>query len=246
MRKFLFLLLAAGLLYPVLSFATGVKPPKKFGDIDKHNLELLYCPIDSSAPAYYIFDWGEAYFDFNTGDIMLLYHARIKIVNSKGFSRGNVTLSYAVNDPIKHLKAATYNLVDGKIEVTRVDNSMIFKEKVIEDERKMKISFPDIRDGSIIEYSYLKNAGDVYNLVPWTFQSDIPVTVIHQDTHSGSFSHGSSQRRKERTEISACICDLSVSRPIISNEKIQMTNQVQMVKCSNSRPKKEQNLDFEF
>jgi len=175
MRKFLFLLLAAGLLYPVLSFATGVKPPKKFGDIDKHNLELLYCPIDSSAPAYYIFDWGEAYFDFNTGDIMLLYHARIKIVNSKGFSRGNVTLSYAVNDPIKHLKAATYNLVDGKIEVTRVDNSMIFKEKVIEDERKMKISFPDIRDGSIIEYSYLKNAGDVYNLVPWTFQSDIPV-----------------------------------------------------------------------
>ena len=174
-RSFFLLLLTAALLGPHLSVLAGVKPPKKFGVIDKNNLAITVCPLDSSAPAYYIFDWGEAYFDFNTGEMMLKYHARIKIINNKGFSYGDLTLPFRVNNPVKHLKAATYNLVDGKIETSKVDNSMIFNEKIMGDQRQLKISFPDVHEGSIIEWSYLRSAGDVYNLVPWTFQADIPV-----------------------------------------------------------------------
>ena len=176
MRKFLFLLLMGiGLLYPFFKSEASVKPPKKFGDIDKHDLEIRSCPIDSSASAYYIFDWGEAYFDFNTGAIMLVYHARVKIIDKNGFSYGDITIPFNAKSPVKKLKAATYNLVDGKMEVSKVDNTMIFNERVIENQRRLKISFPDVREGSVIEWTYVKSAGNAFNLVPWTFQADIPV-----------------------------------------------------------------------
>jgi hypothetical protein len=176
MRKILFfLLMGIGLLCSFHTADASVKPPKKFGDIDKHNLEITSCPLDSTAPAYYIFDWGEAYFDFNTGGMILEYHARIKIINKSGLTYGDVSIPFNGKSPVRRLKAATYNLKDGKIEVSKVDDSMIYNEKVIGSQRKLKISFPDVREGSIIEWSYTKSVGSIYNLVPWSFQTDIPV-----------------------------------------------------------------------
>jgi hypothetical protein len=176
MKRFpLSLLTATAGLFFVFQAYAGVKPPKKFGDVSKQELEVQVCPIDSSASAYYIFDWGEAYFDFDSGEMLLKYHARIKIINDQGFSYGDLTIPFSAKKPVTHLKAATYNLVDGKVQVSKVNNSMIFNEKVMDEQRQLKISFPDVREGSVIEYTYLKSAGNVYRLVPWTFQADIPV-----------------------------------------------------------------------
>ena len=173
-QKIFFLVVLAGLMFPGTARPEGIKHPKKFGDISKRNLETNVCYLDSTAPAYYIFDWGHAYFDYNNQEMKLEYHARVKIINKNGLSYGTVTLYHPANRPIVHLRAATYNLVDGKIEVSKVDKSMIFEEKVSGSQRRLKISFPDVREGSIIEYSYRKSTGDYINLVPWYFQADIP------------------------------------------------------------------------
>jgi len=174
-KRIIFFVVLAGILYPGTAKSEGIKPPRKFGDISPKNLETNICYLDTTAPAYYIFDWGHAYFDYNHQEMILEYHARIKIINNNGLSYGTVTLPHTANRPIVHLKAATYNWVNGKMEVTKVNNSMIFEEKVTGSQRNLKISFPDVREGSIIEYSYRRTTGDYYHLVPWIFQTDIPV-----------------------------------------------------------------------
>ncbi len=172
-KNAIILLLIMGSMNPFIS--SVARPPGKFGDINKRNLELDVCFLDSSASAYYIFDFGEAYFDFNTNGMTLEYHARIKILNSNGFSYANLKIPYYAGKPVTKLRAATYNLVDGKVVTTKVDKKMIFDEKVSGDLRQLKISFPDVREGSIIEYTYHKTTGDYVHLVPWVFQTNIPV-----------------------------------------------------------------------
>jgi hypothetical protein len=73
------------------------------------------------------------------------------------------------------LKAATYNLQDGKVVKSEVEKSMIFDEKVTTNYRKLKISFPDVREGSIIEYTYKRNGGSLVSLFTWYFQTTVPV-----------------------------------------------------------------------
>ena len=171
------------LLYriPVIAVLTATlslsaqKPPAKFGDISMENLKMVIYPADSSAPAFYIFDFGKAYFNYSTFALVLEYHARIKILNSNGFEYADLSIPHDVKNTVQRFKAATYNLVDGKIVTSKVTNSMKIDEKVTDNLRNLKISFPDVREGSIIEYSYIIERGDYVHLLPWNFQTDIPV-----------------------------------------------------------------------
>jgi hypothetical protein len=71
----------------------------------------LYAP-DSSAAAVYIFDWGFSHIDMTSLDVIMEAHVRIKILNSNGFSYGNVEIPHSTKAAIMKLKAATYNLQD--------------------------------------------------------------------------------------------------------------------------------------
>lgn len=170
----LFLLVFMGIVYYTTA-SKGINPPKKFGDIDSNNLKMTVFAPDSSASAVYIFDWGYSHINFNTSEVELFTHVRIKILNSDGFSRGNVEIPHGSHSSIMKLKAATYNMENGEMVTTKVDKSMIFNEKVTDTHQKTKISFPDVREGSIIEYSYRRSGGDIIHLVPWSFQTTIPV-----------------------------------------------------------------------
>ncbi len=159
-------------------FAYGAGPgksPEKFGDINPENLKMTVYAPDSSAAAVYIFDWGSAYIDISNLQVILDAHVRIKILNSDGFSYGNVRIPHSMDTRIMKFKGATYNLQDGKLVKSEVDKSMIFDEKVTSGNWKMNISFPDVHEGSIIEYSYRRTSKDLISLVPWSFQTKIPV-----------------------------------------------------------------------
>ncbi len=175
MKQISVFLFAVGVMLCSALRSEAVKSPKKFGDINRENLEMTVYAPDSSAAAVYIFDWGSAYIDLNNLQLTLEMHVRIKILNSDGFSYGNVEIPHSTNTIIMKFKGATYNMQEGKIVKTEVDKSMIFDEKVTTGHWKMKISFPDVHEGSIIEYSYRRTGKDLINLVPWYFQTDVPV-----------------------------------------------------------------------
>ena len=74
---------------------------------------------------------------------------------------------------IADLKAVTYNLVDGKVVKTKLDNDNIYEEKS-NNYNIEKFAFPQVKEGSIIELSYTIVSDFLYNLRGWTFQYSIP------------------------------------------------------------------------
>jgi len=83
-------------------------------------------------------------------------HERVKIYNKEGFEHSNWEILF---DDISHLQAYTYNLENGVIQKTHVAKESIFKEKVFGDYEITKITFPNVREGSVIELIYKVDIG---------------------------------------------------------------------------------------
>ncbi|MEO7444417.1 MAG: DUF3857 domain-containing protein, partial [Ferruginibacter sp.] len=105
------------------------------------------------------------------------YHSRLKIFNKKGFDVANIKIWYPNNNlvSIKNFSAQTYNLdAAGNIIVTKVDKAAIFDKKINNRWSERVFVFPDIKEGSVIEYKYRMEG---VTEVTWRFQRDIPVRL---------------------------------------------------------------------
>jgi hypothetical protein len=157
------------------------KPPAKFGDIPKEDIEMKVYPLDSSATAVVLFDYGVAYIASNTAGINLNIevHKRIKILKKGGLDYADVAVRLLSvgnsEEKFNSLKAVTYNLENGKVVETQLPKDGVFKEKFNKNYNRMKFTFPNVKEGSIIEYSY-KITSDFLDRFPnWRFQQSIPV-----------------------------------------------------------------------
>lgn len=140
------------------------KAPIKFGRIDKKELEMKICDIDSTAPAVILCDYG--YFNGTTFKFTRLL--RVKILKKEGYSWANKLFWTRAKSNIRGI---TYNLENGEVVKEKLKHSSIFSEKVFEKHYRMRVAMPKIRVGSVIdiEFSY---PGLPYN---WYFQQYIPV-----------------------------------------------------------------------
>ncbi len=163
--------------------ATAQKDKSKFrfGDVKPEDFAVKVYPIDSSADAVYHFDVGSSEYEGNNkGYLSVIFRtkARIHLLNKKSFEDLSTVKILLANqadnlDRLDNLDAATYNLENGKVVVTKVDKASIFKEK--EDGYiVMKFTFPNIKEGSIIEYDYKVSSPDPGYLNNWTFQDSYP------------------------------------------------------------------------
>lgn len=146
-----------------------------FGKIDKADLEMEVYPLDSGAEAVYLVNTADVVFSENDGNMYITRHVRLKILKEDGFDRADISLTYVKGDNIQKLKSATYNLENGKIVTTNISKKDWVNEKYRDQLMKKKMSFPDVKVGSIIEYSYEQNMGSFVNLPGWSFQLSIPV-----------------------------------------------------------------------
>ncbi len=168
-------------------------PPEKFGRIDKEDFKITQCPIDSNAHAYFIFDYGESYFQYadtkvvstdapSTRKGFQLYftrHFRIKILDNQGFSWANIEIplyhDFEDEEKTLQIKAYTYNLEKGKIEKTKLSKGDVNVEKTSENWMTEKFAMPNVKAGSIIEVEYTIKSDFYFNLREWYFQRLIPV-----------------------------------------------------------------------
>lgn len=154
---------------------------KKFGEITTHEIELRECPFDSTADAMILFDVGHSIF-YNTNlgfNINFKRHKRIKIFKESAREYSNISIPYYApkkekKEIIKKIKAFTYNVINGKIEKKELDPKYIYDETLSENWHQKKFVFPDVQEGSILEYSYEHITPYIFNLVDWEFQTDIP------------------------------------------------------------------------
>jgi hypothetical protein len=156
--------------------------PMEFGKISLEDLQLKTYAKDSAAEAVVLGDYGDYSYSFVDGYPFIIYkrHIRIKILKKSAFDRASIKIGYRVgydnkNETIRDFKATTYNLEDGGIKAYPIDEKNVFEDKANKAYHYKTFTFPQVREGSIIEYSYEMESGIWYDFRSWIFQKDIPV-----------------------------------------------------------------------
>ncbi len=165
------------IMFP-LTFGQIAEP--KFGKIDPAELSMARYESDTTAEALMLFDYGTSKFVLSPQEefqIQFERHCRIKIFKKSAFRLADFKFSLYENssgkEKLSGLKAFTYNLVDGKVVKTKLDNDNIFEEES-DNYTIQKFAFPQVKEGSVIELSYTITSDFLYNLRGWTFQYSIP------------------------------------------------------------------------
>jgi len=167
----------------VSNIVTSQELDVDFGKVNKSDLEMTVYKPDSSASAVVLYDYGHSYFKFDkqnyTFKLTFETHTRIKILKKDGLSRGTFEINlYEIgrsDEEITRSKGYTFNLENGKIVKSKLKKSNRFIERIDSRNKKVTYTFPDVKVGSVIDFTYTKTSDFDYNLESWFFQSDIPV-----------------------------------------------------------------------
>lgn len=157
------------------------KMPVKFGKVTPDDFKVTAGALDTSAAVVVVADFGNSSFNGNSrGWFDLDFHRfrRIRILKRTGFDAATIKIPlYAdggVSEKIGSLKAATYTLEDGKVVETKLDSKSIFIDKINKHLVVEKFTFPALKEGAILEYSFTMSSPFTSNLQPWDFQGEYP------------------------------------------------------------------------
>ena len=157
------------------------KSPVKFGKVTAADFDLSKYKFDTSVSAVVIADIGSSQFVGNSKALYTLifkHQKRIKILTRNGFDAASIAIplysTISNEEKLSDLKAYTYNLENGAVIKTELESNAIFKDKLSKNYVKSKFTFPAVKEGSIIEYSYTIYSDFLFNLQPWIFQGKYP------------------------------------------------------------------------
>ncbi|MBC7474619.1 MAG: DUF3858 domain-containing protein [Candidatus Sericytochromatia bacterium] len=154
-----------------------------FGKPNTDEVFAKTCLLDSSAEAELLFDKENIEFFVNKDNtycIKTIYHGRLKIYKKSGLDRGIIKLIQkkrdGIEETIENIKGYTYNEDDGKVNISPLSSSSIFKEKINDYQTVTKIIAPNIKEGSVFDYTYTRIIPFTVSRLPstWFFQGNIP------------------------------------------------------------------------
>ncbi len=213
MNKFLLLLLLYSV--PITVSAQTVPQAQAYGKIDQADLEMKECDFEKDANAEVLINKGDVYFSADLLAITNEVHKRIKIFNDNGNKEADIHIPYFTGGHLQFisgLEAETINLVDGKIEITKLDKKQIYTKAIDNWRSEITFTFPNVKPGCIIEYKYEWHSHAFWNIPFWFFQDKIPVRysefntsvpdVFYFRTHSNIISKNISKRTHTTEERS--------------------------------------------
>ena len=144
---------------------------KEFGDV---TMEDFRTKSNSDADAIVIFDKGDVVIEPSAViGTTFTRHVRIKILTKDAFSRGNFEY-IRERGAFRKPRGVTYNLENGMIVTTDLKETSILQTRHNKYYDKINVAFPNIKEGSIIEFSYTLKYENLY-FPTWQFQNTIPV-----------------------------------------------------------------------
>ncbi|MDI5948044.1 DUF3857 domain-containing protein [Flavobacterium yafengii] len=170
------------ILFFTLFFLKGNAQEFKLGKVSVEELQEKNNPTDSATVAAILFEKGAVDFEYNQNDGFIMITevtTRIKIYKKEGYDWANKAVSYYIGSNAKETvffsDAITYNLINGKIEKVKLKSDGEFDEKVNKYWGRKKITMPNIKVGSVVEFKYRIRSSRFSELTEWSFQSSIPV-----------------------------------------------------------------------
>ena len=189
----------------------------ELGKVTIQELEEKEHPIEKDAAAAVLFTIGTTTFEYSGDDgfkINTEIITKVKIYKKEGYDFANHYEKFYVGgsskEKVMYTKAVTYNLVNGKIEKTKLENEGEFIENINKYWSLKKISMPNVREGSIIEYRVVISSPFISNFPEWEFQKEIPVNYseystfipeyfIYNKHYKGFLTPATTTKTKERT-----------------------------------------------
>jgi hypothetical protein len=186
--------LLAYILFFTLFYSNTNAQEFKLGKVSIAELQEKEHPKDPSAVAAILFKKGEVKFEFSQSEGFQMFtevETRIKIYKKEGYDWANQNIRYYLVGNFKELisvsDAVTYNLVNGKIEKTKLKSEGEFDENINKYWGQKKITMPNVKEGSVIEFHYTVKTNSIGSLREWAFQSSIPVNHSEFTTYIPEF-----------------------------------------------------------
>ncbi|HEY4616897.1 MAG TPA: DUF3857 domain-containing protein [Flavobacterium sp.] len=163
----------------------------ELGEVSKKELQEKLHPSDTNASAAILYKKARTFFKYEKNKGFVANHEyeyRIKIYKKEGLEWANFKVPYYVgyenynDDVVKFSKAMTYNLVDGKVVQTKLNNEGSFKKNVNEYWNEASIAMPNVKAGSIVEFKYILKSEAIVQFPVFKIQYGIPVNYAEYNT----------------------------------------------------------------
>ena len=148
--------------------------------VSKDDVETTVFKKDSTAHALVIYEYGNSFVDEDSFKLITEIKRKIKILDREGFDQANIEIGLYNNDSgdskekISDIVATTSTIENGNIVKTKLQSNQIFREKYNKNITLVKFTFPNIKAGSVITYSYKLETPFMFNYRGWAFQNEIP------------------------------------------------------------------------
>ncbi|TSE09956.1 transglutaminase [Aquimarina algiphila] len=169
------------LMVSISSFAQEYK----FGKVSKEELSEVSCSIDSTAHAAVLYENKDIHIDYNQSQgfqLVTEVFKRVKLYSKDGFDYATDEIflykKNSDNEKVVGLKGVTYNLVNDKIEESKLKKEGVFESEFSEYYDQVKFTMPSLQEGSVIEYKYKIISPFVSNIDRIYLQYEIPIKKI--------------------------------------------------------------------
>jgi hypothetical protein len=185
-------LLGLGLIFTIL-FSSKISFAQSLMDsidvpISPATFKISSPLISPGTPAVVLFESISANLAYDYGwYVEYKIKKRTKILSSKGFDDyGKEVVYFSAEEnsksKLKDFSASTYNLENGVVVVSKVSKNDFLLENLDKGDRMAeKFAFPQVKEGSILEYSLTYRSYTISQLNDWEYQKDIPCLWGHME-----------------------------------------------------------------
>jgi len=175
-RYFLLVLIAFVLLLPVKA-----QDRTEFGKVNVADFNTDFGKDYSAAVLY---DQGKSTFTQGNNTIIIRFERETRMIIRKkpGFQYAEIVIpfysdGFGRTEQIEDIVAITHNIdsLSGHLTKAELLTENIYEEDVNKFWKIKKFVFPDVREGSIVEFRYVKRTPFLFNPPDWEFQQSIPV-----------------------------------------------------------------------
>jgi hypothetical protein len=176
-------LITAFLIFAIISY--GYNQSYKYGKVSKELLELKECPFEKEAPAMFTISYGQYKSEFMKSEGLLQsfeIKKQIKVFDNMAKSVGSYEYYYYSPEDIESktkiikTKGTIYNLIDGKIEETKLPKENIYDERITDNIKKLTINFPKVSASSVLEFDILIQS-KIFYYNNWYIQEVFPIAI---------------------------------------------------------------------
>ncbi|RFN58564.1 hypothetical protein [Marixanthomonas ophiurae] len=156
----------------------------EFGKPTEEELNSSYSEKFPDAAGVVLFEKGDTHFKVTEGQLFIFkeVHKKVKVYNAKKFTYDIVSIplhkTHYDTELLTSLVAYTHN---GE-ERSQVEEKNILEEQKDKEVLLKKFVFPNIKDGSVLEYHYVVKSPFYFHVDSWNFQNLLPTLYSEYKT----------------------------------------------------------------